>query len=87
MTTSALLTGGVGPWLPFQLLATSWLGLAAGSLPPWGAGRRYEGALLGLLAAPAALVYGAVLNLSFWPLTSTLAPQLAYQPTDSWRRI
>ena len=83
MTTSALLTGGVGPWLPFQLLATSWLGLTAGSLPPWGKGRRYEGALLGLLAAPAALVYGAVLNLSFWPLTSTLAPQLSYQPTDT----
>ena len=83
MTTSALLTGGVGPWLPFQLLATSWLGLATGSLPPWGAGRRYEGAFLGLLAAPAALIYGALLNLSFWPLTSTLAPQLAYQPTDT----
>lgn len=83
MTTSALLTGGVGPWLPFQLLATSWLGLAVGSLPPWGEGRRYEGALLGLLAAPAALVYGALLNLSFWPLTSTLAPALSYQPTDT----
>jgi energy-coupling factor transport system substrate-specific component len=83
ITTSALLTGGVGPWLPFQLLATSWLGLAAGSLPPWGLGRRYEGAILGVLAAPAALVYGAVLNLSFWPLTSTLAPQLSYQPTDT----
>jgi energy-coupling factor transport system substrate-specific component len=83
MTTSALLTGGVGPWLPFQLLATSWLGLAAGSLPAWGHGRRYEGALLGVLAAPAALVYGAALNLSFWPVTSTLAPALAYQPADS----
>jgi len=83
MTTSALLTGGVGPWLPFQLLATSWLGLAFGSLPPWGKGRRYEGALLGLLAAPAALLYGALLNLSFWPLTATLAPQLSYQPTDT----
>ena len=31
--TSALLTGGVGPWLPFQMLAASWVGLGAGLLP------------------------------------------------------
>ena len=31
---SALLTGGVGPWLPFQMLAASWVGLGAGLLPP-----------------------------------------------------
>ena len=30
---SALLTGGVGPWLPFQMLAASWVGLGAGLLP------------------------------------------------------
>ena len=30
---SALLTGGMGPWLPFQMLASSWVGLLAG-LPP-----------------------------------------------------
>ena len=31
---SALLTGGMGPWLPFQMLASSWVGLLAGLLPP-----------------------------------------------------
>src|SRR6201999_3268910 len=30
---SALLTAGVGPWLPFQMLASSWIGLGAGLLP------------------------------------------------------
>ena len=30
---SALLTGGVGPWLPFQMLAAAWVGLGAGLLP------------------------------------------------------
>ena len=30
---SALITGGVGPWLPFQMLASSWVGLVAGCLP------------------------------------------------------
>jgi hypothetical protein len=30
---SALLTGGVGPWLPFQMIACAWVGLGAGLLP------------------------------------------------------
>ena len=33
MFASALLTGGVGPWLPFQMLASGWVGLGAGLLP------------------------------------------------------
>ena len=37
---SALLTGGVGPWLPFQMLAASWVGLGAGLLPPSARPRR-----------------------------------------------
>src|SRR5689334_5301814 len=30
---SALLTAGVGPWLPFQMLAAAWVGAGAGCLP------------------------------------------------------
>ena len=30
---SALLTGGVGPWLPFQMLGAAWVGMGAGLLP------------------------------------------------------
>ena len=33
MFASALLTGGVGPWLPFQMLGAGWVGLVAGLLP------------------------------------------------------
>ena len=36
MTTSALLTGGVGPWLPYQVFAAGWIGLLAGALPHQG---------------------------------------------------
>ena len=32
--TSALLTAGVGPWLPFQMLGAGWVGAGAGLLPP-----------------------------------------------------
>ncbi len=62
---SALLTGGVGPWLPFQMLAASWVGLGAGLLPP-ARGRR-EIVMLAGYAAVAALAFGLLMNLWFWP--------------------
>src|SRR5699024_6002272 len=40
MFASALLTGGVGPWLPYQMLAAGWVGLGAGLLPAGGGGRQ-----------------------------------------------
>ena len=30
---SALITGGVGPWMPYQMFACAWIGLGAGLLP------------------------------------------------------
>src|SRR6478735_11186218 len=30
---SALLTGGVGPWLPYQMFGCAWVGMFAGLLP------------------------------------------------------
>jgi len=65
---SALLTTGVGPWLPFQMLAAGWVGFGAGCLPPLRG--RAEVALLAAYGALAGLVYGAVMNLWFWPYGS-----------------
>lgn len=62
---SALLTGGVGPWLPFQMFGAAWIGFFAGCLPAM-RGRR-EVVLLATYGAVAALLYGAVMNLWFWP--------------------
>ena len=33
LLVSAFLTGGVGPWLPYQMLGAGWVGLTAGLLP------------------------------------------------------
>ena len=33
--TSALIPTGVGPWLPYQMLAAGFVGLFAGLLPAW----------------------------------------------------
>ncbi|WOI59615.1 ECF transporter S component [Streptomyces fradiae] len=43
MFASALLTGGVGPWMPYQMLSMAWFTMGAGLLPGSGearAGRR-----------------------------------------------
>jgi energy-coupling factor transport system substrate-specific component len=69
MFASALITAGVGPWLPFQMMAAAWVGAGAGALPgrSRSSGRRGELALLAAYGAVAAYAYGALLNLSFWP--------------------
>lgn len=78
---SALITGGVGPWLPYQMLAASWVGLGAGILPR--ARGRAEIALLAAYGAVAGLVYGLVMNLSFWPFATGLSGELSMVPGAS----
>ena len=78
---SALLTGGVGPWLPFQMLGAAWVGLGAGLLP-----RRARGwselALLAGYAVVAALTFGLAMNLSFWPFQLGLGTELSFVAGD-----
>jgi energy-coupling factor transport system substrate-specific component len=80
--TSAVLTGGMGPWLPFQMLASSWVGMGAGMLPR--ARGRAEIALLAAYAFVAAYAYGFLINLWGWPF-GIVGPdtQLSYVPGAS----
>ena len=66
---SALVTGGVGPWLPFQMLAAGWVGFGAGCLPR--AQGRVEIAMMAAYGAFAGLAYGLLLDLWFWPFGVT----------------
>jgi energy-coupling factor transport system substrate-specific component len=81
---SALMTAGVGPWLPFQMLASAWVGMGAGLLP-----RRFTGkaeiAMLVGYGIVAAYAFGMLMNLSGWPfLLGVQVPghegSLAYVP-------
>ncbi len=63
---SALLTSGVGPWLPFQMMCAAWIGLGAGLLPRRPSGRA-EIAMLVVYAVLVAYVFGFLMNLSSWP--------------------
>lgn len=76
MATSALLTGGVGPWLPFQMLGLAWMAGGAGLL-----GRvtrrlhpRLEVGIIALYAWAWGFIYGAILNLWFWPFLTGDGP-------------
>jgi energy-coupling factor transport system substrate-specific component len=79
---SALLTAGVGPWLPFQMLGAGWVGLFAGFLPH--PRRRWaEMALLAAYGVVSALLYGLVLNLWFWPFGISAESRLAFVAGES----
>ncbi|MEX1209440.1 MAG: ECF transporter S component [Candidatus Nanopelagicales bacterium] len=83
LVASALITGGVGPWLPFQMIAAAWVGLGAGLLPPV-RGRR-EIAMLATYGLIASMGYGLVMNLWFWPFLGGLeatayAPAIMFDP-------
>ncbi|WP_410666824.1 ECF transporter S component [Amycolatopsis sp. cmx-4-68] len=77
--TSALLTAGVGPWLPFQMLASSLIGLGAGLLP-----RKLRGkAEIGLLVAYgvfAAYFFGLLMSLWSWPFLAGTTGGLGFVP-------
>lgn len=82
---SALVTAGIGPWLPFQMLAAAWIGLAAGALAYLPFMRRWkhvhpwrEVIVLAIFATGAALAYGLLMNLWFWPFTVDLAPGISF---------
>lgn len=70
--TGAFLTGGIGPWTPFQMITAGWVGLGAAMLPrATGWAERW---MLAAYGAVAALLYGAVMNLWFWPFLGQSAP-------------
>jgi energy-coupling factor transport system substrate-specific component len=78
---SALLTGGVGPWLPYQMLGAAWVALGAGFLPHWRG--KAEIALLAVYGVVSSLVYGFLLNLSFWPFAVGEGTSVSFDPNAS----
>lgn len=75
---SALLTAGVGPWLPFQMISAGFVGLGAGLLPRcrgW-----LEIGLLGLYGILSAFMFGMLMDLSFWPFNLGTATDASYSP-------
>lgn len=82
MFASAILTGGIGPWLGYQMFAAGWVGLLAGVLPQKMRGRSEIFALM-LFGVFAALIFGLLMDLQFWPWALGSNTQLSYVPGGS----
>lgn len=78
---SSLLGFGVGPWLPFQMMAVGWLGMGGALLRPVGArlGARGEILLLAVYGYAGGMLFGALMNLYSWPFAGT-SGGLGWQP-------
>jgi energy-coupling factor transport system substrate-specific component len=66
---SGLFLGGLGPWLPFQMVAVGWVGMGAGLLP-----KGSWPARIGALATygfVTGYLFGALMNLWSWPFLTT----------------
>lgn len=66
MFASGLFVGGVGPWLPFQMVAMGWVGMGAGLIPRSKDWRVRIGALA-VYGVFVGFLFGAIMNLWFWP--------------------
>lgn len=84
LLVSALLTGGVGPWLPFQMMAAALLGLGAGALPkykfPSQKTQPVELAILASFGVVGSFAYGALMTLWNWPYLAGVGTSVAYSP-------
>jgi energy-coupling factor transport system substrate-specific component len=78
IAASALITGGIGPWLPFQMFGAAWMGFGAGCLPPLKG--RAELVMLAGYAAVSAVLYGTLLNLWFWPFGAGTSTSFSFSP-------
>ena len=85
LLVSALITGGVGPWLPYQMFAAGWAGMTAGWLGRIAGGAKLEARktphpascilLLSAFGFAWGILYGVVINLYFWPFVMGPAGQ------------
>lgn len=80
LISSALIGGGVGPWMPFQMFACAWVGCLAGLLPR--ATGWIETGMLAAYAVVAGIAYGLIMNLWFWPY-AMFGGDLSFIPGDS----
>ncbi|MBI3941654.1 MAG: ECF transporter S component [Chloroflexi bacterium] len=78
MVVSALITGGIGPWLPYQMLTAGWVGMSAGWFQPkrrvrdWAVDHIHTRMQMGVLIGLGifwGMAFGAIMNLFFWPFT------------------
>jgi energy-coupling factor transport system substrate-specific component len=82
LLVSALVTGGVGPWLPYEMFAAGWVGAAAGIVAPSNPrlpGRR-DLVVLALTGLVLGYAYGAATDVYDWSVFYRGVPGLGWTP-------
>jgi energy-coupling factor transport system substrate-specific component len=89
LLASALITGGVGPWLPYQMFTAGWAGMTAGWLGRISKSRdwRLEIALLCAFGFVWGLLYGVIINVYFWPFAAGPAAQAWAPGLGLWETL
>jgi energy-coupling factor transport system substrate-specific component len=79
---SALAGGGMGPWVPYQIFAVGWVGVAAGLAGQWSRGARVpdwrDVLVLAAVGGVMGWVVGALLDITDW------IPVYRGNPTLGW---
>ena len=82
LLVSAVVGGGVGPWVPFQTFALGWVGVAAGVAGRWrraSPGWR-EVVLLAAVGGVMGYVFGALMTITDWIPFMRGNPTLGWEP-------
>lgn len=82
---SSIITGGIGPWLPFQMMAAGWIGLISGLVGSTArniSARKQKLVLVGI-SVFASLSFGFLMDLQLWPWLAGTDTQLSFLPGDS----
>jgi energy-coupling factor transport system substrate-specific component len=69
LLVSALVTAGVGPWLPYEMIAAGWVGAAAGLVGSRRSGRmprRRDVVILAIVGVFGGFAYGVVMDVWDW---------------------
>ena len=80
LLVSSLITGLTGPWLPYQIFTAGWVGMTAPLCRSavWllsGEGKWREVLILAWFSGLWGLLYGAIMNIWFWPFAIGPASQ------------
>jgi hypothetical protein len=83
VAVSSVIMGSIGPWTPFQMFACAWVGAGAGLL----GARKLRGwrelTLLAVYGIVAAYLFGALMNVWFWPFAVGSGTSISYEAHGS----
>jgi energy-coupling factor transport system substrate-specific component len=82
LLVSAFIGGGVGPWMPYQMFSAGWVGMLSGWLPELRQHPKAESIGLAIWGGILGLVFGALMNIWFWPFLASSGGPL---PGTTWQ--